>query len=210
MSKPHAYRRLQRGDKIVLATHNAGKVREIQALLAPFWLEIVSAGDLGLGEPEETETSFVGNALLKARAAAQGADLPALADDSGISLDALDGAPGIHTADWAETPDGRDFMMAMRRTYDALLATGAAEPWRAHFNCALALVWPDGHEEAFLGRVEGQFSWPPRGSDGFGFDPIFVRHDETETFAEIGPDRKQADDHRSDAFAKLSAACLPE
>lgn len=203
-------RRLTAGDKIVLATHNAGKVREITALLAPYGLKVASAADFGLGEPEETETSFIGNALIKAHAAATGAALPALADDSGIGIDPLDGAPGVYTADWAETPDGRDFGMAMARAHAEILKTGAEEPWRAQFFCALALAWPDGHAETFLGEVQGRFSWPPRGEYGFGFDPIFVRHNETETFAEIGPARKQAEDHRSDAFAKLSAACLPE
>lgn len=200
---------LRAGDRIVVATHNAGKLREISALLAPFGVEATSAGALGLAAPEETETSFIGNALLKARAAAEASGLPALADDSGLSVDALGGRPGVHTADWAETPAGRDFAMAMRRLHDELRAAGAAEPWTARFNCALALVWPDGREAAFLGRVEGRISWPPRGDRGFGYDPVFVRVGESETFGEMSPERKQADDHRSDAFAQLSAACLP-
>lgn len=201
-------RKLERGDTIVLASHNAGKLREIRALLAPYGIEATSAAALGLAAPEETETSFEGNALLKARAAAQPAGLPALADDSGLSVDAIDGRPGVRTADWAETPNGRDFAMAMRRLHDELRAAGAPEPWTARFNCALALVWPDGLETVVLGQVEGRVSWPPRGENGFGYDPVFVRAGETRTFGELAPERKQADDHRSDAFAKLSAACL--
>lgn len=201
-------RRLARGDKIVLASHNEGKLREIRALLAPFGVEAVSAGDLGLDAPEETETSFEGNALIKARAAAAAAGLPALADDSGLSVDAIDGRPGVATADWAETPSGRDFAMAMRRLYDEIQASGAPEPWTARFNSALALAWPDGEETVVLGQIEGRISWPPRGENGFGYDPVFVRAGEAETFGEMTPERKQADDHRSDAFAQLTAACL--
>ncbi len=208
-------RRLRRGERIVVATHNAGKLREIRTLLAPYGVEAASAAEFGLAAPEETETTFEGNALLKARAAAAGSGLPALADDSGLTVDAVGGRPGVYTADWAETPSGRDFGLAMRRLHDEIRASGAPEPWTARFNCALALVWPaereaGAHEEVFLGRVEGRISWPPRGENGFGYDPVFVRVGETETFGEMAPDRKLADDHRSDAFAKLSAACLEE
>ncbi|MCI4663324.1 MAG: RdgB/HAM1 family non-canonical purine NTP pyrophosphatase [Neomegalonema sp.] len=203
-------RRLKRGDKIVVATHNAGKLREIRALVEPYGIEAVSAAEFGLAAPEETETTFEGNALIKARAAAQQARLPALADDSGLSVDAIGGAPGVYTADWAETPAGRDFGLAMRRLHSELQAAGAAEPWAARFNSALAVAWPDGEEIVFLGQVEGRISWPPRGDQGFGYDPVFVRAGETETFGEMSADRKQADDHRSDAFAKLSAAILEE
>jgi XTP/dITP diphosphohydrolase len=202
-----AHRRLQAG-RMVLATHNAGKVREIGALLAPFGIETVSAGELGLPEPAETETTFEGNARIKALAAATAAGLPALADDSGIAVDALDGAPGVYTADWAETPRGRDYGMAMRRVWDEVEALAAPEPRIARFVCRLSLIWPDGHEEGFTGVAEGRIVWPPRGDHGFGFDPMFVPMGRTQTFAEMPAEEKHAISHRADAFRQLVAACL--
>jgi XTP/dITP diphosphohydrolase len=195
--------------KLVIASHNQGKVREIHALLAPFGIEPVSAGDLGLPEPEETEDSFVGNALIKARASALGSGLVALADDSGLCVAALDGAPGVYTADWAQTPKGRDWFMAMHKVEAKLEALGPDVDRSAAFVCTLALVWPDGHSEIFEGRSEGQLTWPPRGTLGFGYDPVFVPTGYHQTYAEIEPDAKHAISHRADAFAKLVKAVLP-
>lgn len=196
------------GGRLVVASHNAGKVREIGALLGPYGVDAVSAGDLGLPEPAETEETFIGNARIKAHAAASAAGLPALADDSGIAVDALDGAPGVHTADWAETPAGRDFALAMRKTWEALEAQAAPEPRRASFYCCLCLAWPDGHDEAFMGRVAGRVVWPPRGERGFGYDPIFIPNGRAETFGEMAPAEKHAISHRADAFRQLVAACF--
>jgi XTP/dITP diphosphohydrolase len=195
-------RRLESG-RLVIASHNAGKVREIDALLAPFAIDVVSAATLGLAEPEETGSSFIDNALLKARAAAEASGLPALADDSGLAIDALDGAPGIYSARWAG--QNRDFAVAMRKVEDLL--SGIANR-RARFVCALALAWPDGHTESVEGTVEGTVVWPPRGDQGFGYDPIFVADGQTLTFGEMDPTRKHQLSHRADAFAKLVAACL--
>lgn len=192
--------------KLVIASHNQGKVREIRALLEPFGIEPVSAADLGLGEPEETEDSFIGNALIKARASAAGSGLVALADDSGLMIDALDGAPGVYTADWAETPTGRDWQMAMQKVEDKLQAIGADVPRDAQFVCTLAVVWPDGHHAVFEGKTHGSLTWPPRGTLGFGYDPVFVPDGYDQTFAEIAPEAKHAISHRADAFAKLVAA----
>ncbi len=203
-------RRLASGARLVIASHNAGKVREIAALLAPFGIETVSAADLGLPEPEETGTTFIENARLKARAAAAAAGLPALADDSGLEVEALGGAPGIHAARWAETPAGRDFGHAMRRVWEALEEKGAPEPRRARFVCALALAWPDGHDETFPGEVRGRIVWPPRGTRGFGYDPIFVPEGYDITFGEMDPARKHAISHRAAAFARLMRACIGE
>ena len=194
--------------KLVIATHNAGKLREIAALLAPFSVEVVSAGALGLAEPAETETTFAGNAAIKSRAAAQGSGLPALADDSGLEIAALGGAPGVYTADWAETGQGRDFGMAMERAWRAIVETGAAMPYAARFVCCLSLAWPDGHEESFLGTVGGEIAWPPRGERGFGYDPIFVPEGHCETFGEMDPAAKHAISHRADAFRQLVTACF--
>ena len=196
------------GDRLIVASHNAGKVREIGELLAPFNVQTVSAGELGLPVPDETETTFEGNAAIKALAAASASNAPALSDDSGLSIDALGGEPGVYAADWAETPTGRDFGLAMRKVHDRLLEAQAAEPWTARFSCALCLAWPDGHTETFLGHVEGRIVWPPRGDRGFGYDPIFVRDGETETFGEIEPARKHADSHRAKAFQSLIGACF--
>ncbi len=204
------------GDRLIVATHNAGKLKEIRALLAPFSVDVVSAGELGLPEPEETETTFEGNARIKAHAAAKASGLPALADDSGLEVDALDGAPGVYTADWAETPGeperGRDFDMAMRKTHDALTARGASEPWTARFVSVLALAWPDGEDRVFRGTVEGRLTWPTRGDIGFGYDPMFVRDGQSQgaekTFAEMQPDEKAAHSHRTAAFEQFVAGCF--
>jgi XTP/dITP diphosphohydrolase len=195
-------RRLEPGP-LIIASHNAGKVREIAALLAPFGMAVRAVGDLALPVPDETETSFIGNARIKADAAAQAAGLPALADDSGLCVDALGGAPGIHSADWAGQP--RDFVAAMARV--AALLEGR-DDWRAHFVCALVLAWPDGHVEAFEGQVYGRLVWPPRGRFGFGYDPMFIADGQTLTFGELDPAEKHRISHRADAFAKLVAACF--
>jgi XTP/dITP diphosphohydrolase len=188
--------------RLVVATHNPGKVREIGALLAPFGLDPVSAGELGLPEPEETEPSFVGNAILKARAAATASALEALADDSGLEVTALDGAPGIYSARWAG--EGKDFRHAMQRVWDEL-SERRARDLSARFVCVLALARPDGEVETFEGAVEGALVWPPRGQHGFGYDPIFVPHGHTRTFGEMTHDEKHPLTHRARAFAKLAA-----
>jgi XTP/dITP diphosphohydrolase len=195
-------RRLDQG-KLVVATHNAGKLKEISALLAPFGIEVTSAGELGLDEPEETEDSFAGNARIKAHFAARASGLPALSDDSGLMVDALEGAPGVYTADWAETGNGRDFYMAMSKTHELLLAKAAPKPWTGRFCCTLCLAWPDGHDEIFEGSVDGHLVWPLRGERGFGYDPMFEPLGFTETFGEMEPDKKHAMSHRAVAFAKL-------
>ncbi len=195
-------------DKLVIATHNTGKLREIGALLAPFGVSVVSAGELGLEEPEETEKTFAGNARIKAHYAASETGLPALSDDSGIMVAALDGAPGVYTADWAETGQGRDFVMAMTKVWTLLEEKAAPEPRKAAFNATLCLAWPDGHDEIFEGRVDGRVVWPMRGDNGFGFDPIFLPDGETETFGEMDPARKHAMSHRARAFAKLVERCF--
>ncbi|MEL7467076.1 MAG: non-canonical purine NTP pyrophosphatase [Pseudomonadota bacterium] len=193
--------------KLVVASHNEGKVSEIRALLAPYGIETVSAKELDLPVPEETETTFHGNAALKARAAVVGSGLPALADDSGIEIDALDGAPGVYTADWAETPDGRDFMLAMTRAWDEVQAKDAEPPFTARFNACLCLAWPDGHEETILGIAPGTLTWPPRGDNGFGYDPMFVPDaGDGRTFGEMPYEVKESMSHRTDAFRKLQTA----
>lgn len=189
----------------MLASHNAGKVREIFQLLAPFGLEVVSAQALGLAEPEETGSSFTANAELKARAAAEAANLPALADDSGLEVAGLGGEPGIYSARWAG-PE-KDFKIAMQRVFTELKARGSDDA-RARFVCALALCWPDGHCETFEGTIEGRVVWPPRGERGFGYDPIFAARGSEQTFGEIEPEAKHAISHRADAFNKLIEACL--
>ncbi len=194
--------------RLVLATHNAGKVREIAALLVPFGMDVVAAGDLGLPEPAETEDSFAGNALIKARSAARGAGMVALADDSGLCVDALGGAPGVYTADWAATPTGRDWRLAMTKVEDLLAVQGPDVSRAAQFVCTLALVWPDGKEAVFAGRCAGRLVWPPRGDRGFGYDPVFVADGMVQTFAEIDPGEKHRISHRAAAFARLTAACL--
>lgn len=191
---------LRRGARLVVASHNAGKVREIAELFAPFGIETVSAASLGLAEPEETGTSFAENAALKAKAAATASGLPAIADDSGLEVDALGGQPGIYSARWAG--EGRDFGVAMERVRRELAALGAEEP-RANFTCALALATPDGSSRIFEGKVYGTLVWPPRGSRGFGYDPIFVPEGHDETFGEMQSWRKHAMSHRARAFEKL-------
>ncbi|MDF2233223.1 RdgB/HAM1 family non-canonical purine NTP pyrophosphatase [Albimonas sp. CAU 1670] len=196
--------------KIVVASHNAGKVAEIRALLAPWGIETVSAAELDFPVPDETEETFEGNAAIKALASAKAADLPALADDSGIEVDALGGAPGVHTADWAETPQGRDFARAMARTHAALLEVNASPPWHARFVCVLAVAWPDGHVETVRGAAEGHVTWPARGDQGHGYDPIFEpAAGDGRTFAEMTEAEKNLISHRAEAFAKLSAEILP-
>jgi len=192
--------------RLLLATHNAGKAREVSALLAEHGIAVVTAGELGLPVPEETETTFVGNATIKALAAAKAGGMVALADDSGFSVKALDGAPGVYTADWAEQPDGtRDYAAAMAKV--ERLARHAPDRG-AWFSCALVLAWPDGHVESFLGEAHGTWVWPPRGEKGFGYDPIFVPEGETKTFAEIDPALKHRISHRAAAFRLLKAGCL--
>ena len=194
--------------KLVLASHNAGKLREISGLLAPYGKAIVSAGDLGLPEPEETEDTFAGNARIKAHAAAQGSGLPALSDDSGLLVDGLNGAPGVYTADWAETETGRDFSIAMNRVHRELTELGVEQPWNAAFNCTLCLAWPDGEDQIFEGRVPGTLTWPPRGTHGFGFDPMFVPSGHDRTFSEMTYEEKEPLTHRAAAFALFVPACL--
>lgn len=191
------------GDELVVASHNPGKVSEIGALIAPHGVRAVSAASLGLPEPEETGTSFRENAELKALTAAAGADMVALADDSGLVVPSLDGAPGIHSARWGGA--GKDFDLAMKKVHQAL----GDKSRKAWFACVLSIAWPDGHMESFEGRVDGELVWPPRGARGFGYDPIFVALGESRTFGEIEPDRKHAMSHRADAFAKLIHACFP-
>lgn len=192
--------------RILAATHNPGKVKELTSLLADIGFTAVSAGELGLPEPEETADTFRGNAELKALAAAKAANEPALADDSGLACDGLSGAPGIYSARWAG-PD-KDFRAAMQKVEDGLTAETTEDgevDRRASFICVLSLAWPDGHVESFEGIVRGQLVFPPRGSRGFGYDPIFVPEGETETFGEMDPDRKHAMSHRALAFTKLRA-----
>ena len=200
---PH--RRLEPG-RLVIASHNEGKVREIRALLAPFGIEPVSAASLGIPEPEETGTSFAANAELKARFSADLSGLVALADDSGLCVEALHGEPGIYSARWAG--ESRDFRAAMRLVHERMDAAGPEAGHDAHFVCALALCWPDGHLELFEGRADGTLAWPPRGERGFGYDPMFVLNGHEETFGEMDPDEKHRVSHRADAFAKLVAAVL--
>ena len=196
--------------KIVVASHNEGKVREIRDLLRPFGVETVSASELNLPEPEETETTFAGNAELKARAAANASGLPALSDDSGLAVDALGGDPGIYAARWAEKPasegGGRDFDMAMWHVQDRM-KDGVRT---ARFICALCLAYPEGDAEIYEGTVEGEIVWPPRGDKGFGYDPIFQALGDRLTFAEIEPAAKHAKSHRADAFAKFLKDQFPD
>jgi XTP/dITP diphosphohydrolase len=200
-------RRFQ-GDRLLVATHNAGKLEEIAALLAPYGVAVTGAAERGLPEPAETGTSFVENARIKAHAAAQTTGLPALSDDSGIEVAALGGAPGVYTADWAETPTGRDFGMAMTRTWEALEAVAAPEPRLARFCCTLVLAWPDGHDEVFAGVMPGRIVWPMRGDQGHGYDPIFQPEGHDRTFGEMDRWQKNQISHRADAFRKLVAGCF--
>lgn len=196
------------GDTLVLASHNAGKLREIAALVEPFGVTCKSAGDFDLTEPDETESTYAGNARIKAHFAAKETGLPALSDDSGLSVDGLDGAPGVYTADWAETPKGRDFEMAMEKTWSLLEEKNVPKPRRATFNCTLCLAWPDGHDELFVGKVDGRLTWPMRGDLGFGYDPMFIPNGYDITFGEMDPETKHAMSHRADAFDQLVKACF--
>ncbi len=194
--------------KLVIATHNAGKLKEISALLAPYGVECISAGALGLPEPVESGTTFVENALIKARAAAEASGIVSLADDSGLSVTALGGRPGVYTADWAEADvfEGgpkRDWYMAMGKVEGLLCEQGDDVDRSCWFSCVLALAWPDGETAVYEGRANGTLTWPPRGTMGFGYDPVFVPLGETRTFAEHDPEEKHAISHRADAFAKL-------
>jgi XTP/dITP diphosphohydrolase len=191
------------GGTLVIASHNQGKVAEIGELLAPYRVEVVSAGALGLDEPEETGMSFIDNALLKAHAAANASGKPALADDSGLSVAALDGAPGIYSARWAGP--GKDFSVAMQKVEEGIAGKTDRS---AAFHCALALAWPDGHAEVVEGRVDGTLVWPPRGSRGFGYDPMFLPDGRVETFGEMPAAAKHEISHRADAFRQLVARCF--
>lgn len=202
--------KLRRGDRLVLATHNAGKLREFQELFAPFGLELISAGDLGLPEPEENGTTFAENARTKAHASAKAANMLALSDDSGISVDALDGQPGVYTADWAGVP--RNFANAMQRVQDELIARGATTPEQrtASFNATLCLAHPDGRDVLYVGRCDGILIWPPRGTEGHGYDPMFQPNGYDITFGEMSPEQKhswtpgqQGLSHRARAFAQF-------
>lgn len=195
-------------DRLLVATHNRGKRDEIADLLSDYGIAVVSADELGLDVPDETEDSFIGNATLKARAACRATGLVALADDSGLCVEALGGAPGVYTADWAETPTGRDFGLAMEKTWQALLSRNAPQPWRAKFCCTLVLAWPDGSEEVFEGEVKGTLVWPPRGDQGHGYDPMFLPDGLSETFAELDRWKKNRMSHRSAAFSKLVEKCF--
>ncbi|OED49483.1 non-canonical purine NTP pyrophosphatase, RdgB/HAM1 family [Rhodobacteraceae bacterium (ex Bugula neritina AB1)] len=196
------------GGKLLVATHNKGKLAEISEILAPFGVSVVGAGEMDLPEPEETEDTFVGNARIKAHAAAKATGLPALSDDSGITIDALNGAPGVYTADWAETPNGRDFKMAMTRANDELNAVGAVVPRTAQFRCTLVIAWPDGHDEAFEGVMPGQLVWPIRGEHGFGYDPMFQPDGFDITCAEMDPAEKNKISHRGKAVAQFIQGCF--
>ena len=196
------------GDRLLVASHNAGKIAEIAELLAPHGVAVLSAAELGLPEPEETEDSFLGNARIKAHAAAKAAGMPALADDSGIEVAALGGAPGVYTADWAETPAGRDFVAAMTRTWAELERVAAPEPRLAAFCCTLVLAWPDGRDAVFEGRMPGRIVWPMRGDQGHGYDPIFQPEGYAMTFGQMDRAEKNRISHRARAFAKFVAACF--
>lgn len=195
-------------DRLLIATHNQGKLEEMAHLLNPFGVSVIGAAELGLGEPEETETTFAGNARIKAKSAVEATGLPAMSDDSGIEIDALGGAPGVYTADWAETPNGRDFVMAMTRAWNELETAKAQEPRTACFCCTLALIWPDGHEELFEGRVPGRIVWPMRGNNGHGYDPIFVPDGYDITFGEMDRWEKNKISHRAKAVQAFVEACF--
>jgi XTP/dITP diphosphohydrolase len=198
-------RRLDPGAKLVLASHNPGKLAELVELLGPFGIDVVSAGALGLAEPPEDAPDFVGNARIKALAATQASGLPALADDSGFCAAALSGAPGIYSARWAGA--AKDFAAAMARVYEQMGQTADRRVW---FVAALCLAWADGHTETFVGRVDGTATWPPRGTNGFGYDPMFVPTGCTATFGEMAAAEKHTLSHRARAFSQLIAACLEQ
>jgi XTP/dITP diphosphohydrolase len=212
-ARPHPHRQI--AGALVIATHNAGKLAELRELLAPYGIKAASAGELGLAEPEETGATFRDNARIKATAAATAAGRTAFADDSGLAVDALGGAPGIHSARWAGEP--KDFAAAMRRIEDELGARGAvrAQDRKAQFVCALCVAWPDGHLEEFEGRIDGTLVWPPRGTAGFGYDPVFLPDHHARTFGEMTSEEKHGLpplgaglSHRARAFRQLAEACL--
>lgn len=194
--------------RLLMATHNAGKLDEMRALLAPYGVEVTGAAAAGLIEPEETEDNFIGNARIKAQAAMKATGLPVLADDSGICVDALRGAPGVYTADWAETGNGRDFRMAMERTWRELEDLNAPEPRNAQFRCTLVLMWPDGHDEVFEGVLPGRVVWPPRGAEGHGYDPIFMPDGQKVTLGEMAPETKNRLSHRALAVEDMIRGCF--
>lgn len=196
------------GGKLLVATHNKGKLNEIAEILAPYGVTVIGAGEMDLPEPEETEDTFVGNARIKAHAAAKATGLPALSDDSGITIDALDGAPGVYTADWAETEQGRDFMMAMTRANDEITAKGPDAPRTAQFRCTLVLAWPDGHDEVFEGVMPGTLVWPIRGEGGFGYDPMFMPEGYEVTCAEMAKEEKNRISHRGRAVSAFVQGCF--
>ncbi len=193
---------------LLIATHNAGKLEEMRELLAPFGVSVVGAAEKNLAEPVETEDNFIGNARIKAHAAVKATGLSALSDDSGIEVEALNNEPGVYTADWAETPNGRDFVMAMTKTHDKLEAINAPHPRKARFCSTLVLAWPDGHDEVFEGKVNGSLVWPMRGSVGHGYDPMFMPDGYDITFGEMAFEKKNEISHRADAFAKLVKGCF--
>ena len=211
--------RLKRGEKLLIATHNAGKLAEFRELFTPLGLVLISAADLKLPEPDETGTTFVENARIKAHAAAAASGMVALADDSGLSVDALDGAPGVYTADWAQTPNGRDYQMAMRRVEDQLQARGATSPGlrKGAFNATLCLAHPDGRDDLYEGKATGTLVWPPRGDKGFGFDPSFMPDGFDITFGEMPSSAKHSWapgqvglSHRAKAFAKFVEGAIEQ
>jgi XTP/dITP diphosphohydrolase len=195
-------------DRLLVATHNAGKLEEMEQLFQPLGVNVIGAAEMKLAEPVETENTFVGNARIKAHAAVKATGLPALSDDSGIQVDGLDGAPGVYTADWAETLNGRDFIMAMTKTHNLLEKRNAPHPRTARFCSTLVMAWPDGHDEVFEGTVEGTLVWPMRGKQGHGYDPMFMPMGHNITFAEMDHDAKNQISHRANAFAKLIAGCF--
>ena len=202
-------RKLARGGRLVVASHNPGKLREIADLVGPYGLDAVSAGAMSVSAPEETETTFAGNARLKALHSARATGLPALSDDSGLEVAVLGGDPGVYSARWAGS--SKDFALAMRKVHDAIAAKRGWEEIggpRANFTAALCLAWPDGEAEVFEGKVFGRLVWPPRGSKGFGYDPMFLADGETETFGEMAPAAKHAISHRARAFKLFVEACL--
>ena len=196
------------GKSLLMATHNAGKLEEMRHLLQPYGVTVTGGAEIGLPEPEETEDTFVGNARIKAHAAVSHSGLPALSDDSGIEIDALGGAPGVYTADWAETAHGRDFAMAMERAHRELEAISAPEPRTARFCCTLVLAWPDGHDEVFTGAIDGRVTWPMRGEQGHGYDPMFIPNGYDITLGQMDRWEKNKISHRADAVKKLLAGCF--
>ena len=197
-----------KGKQLLVATHNKGKLEEIADLLKDYGVSVVGAAEMNLPEPVEDGTTFVENARIKAHAAAKATGLPALSDDSGLEIDALNGAPGVYTADWAETETGRDFVMAMEKAHNAILDSGVEPPWTGRFCCILVLAWPDGHDEVFPGTMEGRIVWPMRGDQGHGYDPVFQPAGYDVTFGELDRWEKNKISHRADAFRKFVAGCF--